>query len=350
MKKSVFTKINLIYFIAMLCIAVIFVLGYLGIFSNEFLTTFLIQIVVMFAIPLILYSLLVTRNVKSTFSDFGFKKISLNAIFISIILGFVLYFINSFVASATQSIISLLGFENITSSTTVEFSYDILLKEYLLTAILPGICEEVLHRGLMLNAGKKYANPRFCLFASSILFGFMHMNINQFFYATILGLIMGYVALASGSIYPTMIIHFMNNAISIYLLYGYYLDWPLASLYYRIQSVLLSNAFLFVVAISLFISLLVWLYLYLTRLLAIERSKAEIKKIVEYLKLTTLPIEEAQAKIDQANEILKKYKNLTIGTDLPKGRKLYFSEKIFFYSSVVLGILVTISSFIYGII
>ncbi len=350
MKKSTFFKINLIYFIAMLCIAVIFVLGYMGIFDNSYITTFLIQIVVMFAIPLLMYSLLVTKNVKQTFRDFGFKKISASALIISVILGFVLYFINTFVANATQTIISLLGFENIGTPTTVEFNYSMLLQEFLLTAVLPGFCEEILHRGLVLNAGKKYANPRFCLLASSILFGLMHMNINQFFYATILGCLMGYASLASGSIYPSMIIHFMNNALSIYFYYGYYLDWSFASLYYEIQSLLMSNVFLFVISLSLFIALMVWLYLYLTKRLAIEKAKSDVKKIIDSLKLSNLSIEEAQVRINVANDILKKCKLSPVAESIPKGRKLYFNEKIFFYSSIVLGSLITITSFIYGLI
>ena len=74
--KKIFT-INLIYYICMISIAIIFLLGYMDVFDGSYISTFLIQGVVMLAVPIILYSAFVTKNVKQTFSDFGFKKISL---------------------------------------------------------------------------------------------------------------------------------------------------------------------------------------------------------------------------------------------------------------------------------
>ena len=76
----------------MLSVALIFVLGYFDIITNSYLSTFLIQGIVMFAIPILLYSRFVTKNIKQTFSDFGFKKISLVVLLCSIGLGFVLFF------------------------------------------------------------------------------------------------------------------------------------------------------------------------------------------------------------------------------------------------------------------
>jgi len=94
MKNKNFFKISLIYFIAMICIATLFVLGSFGIITNEFWATFLIQIVVMFAIPTLLYTLIISKNTKKTFKDLGFSKFSFKMLLISIALGFILYFIN----------------------------------------------------------------------------------------------------------------------------------------------------------------------------------------------------------------------------------------------------------------
>ena len=48
--KKIFA-INLIYYICLLSVASIFVLGYLGIVTNSYLLVFLIQGVVMLAVP-----------------------------------------------------------------------------------------------------------------------------------------------------------------------------------------------------------------------------------------------------------------------------------------------------------
>lgn len=39
----------------------------------------------------------------------------------------------------------------------------------------------------------------------------MHMNFNQMAYAVVIGLIFGFVVEATGSIIPTMIMHFLIN-------------------------------------------------------------------------------------------------------------------------------------------
>ena len=241
MKNKNIFKINLIYFVAITFVAIVFVLGYLGILRNEFLTSFLIQIVVMFAIPLLMYSLLMKKKTKEALRDFGIRKIRLSIILISITLGFILYFINSYIADAFYGIITLFGYESISTTATTTVSYGTLLKELLLSCILPGFCEEFLHRGLMLHVNKKYSNPKFCLIISSILFGLTHLNIRQFFYASILGFLMGYVSLAANSIIPSIIIHFMNNFLSSYFFYGTHLNWPLAKFANFVTNILSNN-------------------------------------------------------------------------------------------------------------
>ena len=334
----------------MLCVAVIFVLGYLGLLQNDILSSFLIQIIVMFAIPMLMYTFLVSKNFKKTFTDAGFNKISGTMIGISILLGVVLYFINSFVADVFASLISLFGYESIGTTTTVTLDYAYLLKDFVLSAILPGICEEFLHRGIMLHAGKKAGNPRYVLIISSILFGLMHLNINQFFYAAILGLLMGYVALVSNSIFPSMIIHFMNNFLSSYFVYGYYLNWPFAVAVNNLKAFLMSDIFVFITTCTILVILLVIAYIYLTRWMIKERARRDVKKIIEYLELNSLPIAEAQEKINQANLLLRQSKMMNLKTNVHGGTKFSFTDNIFVISSFILGGLITICSFIWGVI
>ena len=345
MKNKNIFKINIIYFVAITLVAIVFLLGYLGILNNDILMSLLIQVVVMLAIPLLMYSLLTKKNFKVTFNDCGLKKISSKMISISIILGFVLYFINNFVADAFYGIISLFGYENLSSTTTSSFSYGLLLKELILSCILPGFCEEFLHRGLLLHAGKKHSNPKYCLIISSILFGLMHLNIRQFFYASILGFLMGYVSLAADSIVPSIIIHFMNNFLSNYFYYGTYLEWPLAKFVNFVTNVFSSNVFMFIVTSSIAIIVLFLCYNYLTKLMLKERAKRDIKAIVQALQMEKLSIVQAQIKFNEVNKLLK-FKSI----QEQKERKFSFNENIFLIASFVLGTLITISSFIWGVI
>ncbi|MDE7398416.1 MAG: CPBP family intramembrane metalloprotease [Oscillospiraceae bacterium] len=80
-------------------------------------------------------------------------------------------------------------------------------------AIFAPICEELWFRGLIMESLRPYGNG-FAIFVSAILFGVTHGNFAQFFYATTLGIILGYLAVSTNSIVTTTIIHAMFNSIS----------------------------------------------------------------------------------------------------------------------------------------
>jgi len=198
----------------------------------------------------------------------------------------------------------------------------------------------------MLHANKKYTNTRFCLIISSILFGLTHLNIRQFFYATILGYLIGYVSLASDSIIPCMIIHFMNNFLSSYFYYGSRLNLPLATFINSIRAILLSDIIAFVLVIVLSISICIHLYRYLTKMLIKEKAKNDVHTIVRLLRLNELTLPEAQIRINEINKILHEQKIASEENKKPST----FLDKSFLISSIIFGALITISSFIWGII
>lgn len=347
MKNKTYFKTSLIYFTAICLVAVVFIFGHLGLIENDILSSTLIQIVVMFAIPLLMYSLLTKKSIANSLSDAGFKKISKNMLLITIALGFVLYFLNQFVATISQSIISLFGYEKITSAPKVVLDYKFLLKELILACILPGICEEFLHRGIMLHASKKTTNPRYCLLISSILFGLVHLNINQFFYAAILGYLMGIVGLVSDSIFPCMIIHFMNNFLGSFIYYGSKLNWPLASVLNLLNNLLYSNPLTFLITTIIAVPSLFYLFKLLVNKLQKAKVKMQMQTIIKELKMNNLTMEQAQERINVVNSVLaQKHFQAIQSNNLSKPK---FSEKIFIISSMVLGVLITISSFIWGI-
>ena len=81
-------------------------------------------------------------------------------------------------------------------------------------ALLPAVVEEFIFRGLILN-GYKRRNPLMAIVLSSLLFGLMHMNLNQFSYAFVIGLIFAFLAYATGSLLPSILGHFIINGTSV---------------------------------------------------------------------------------------------------------------------------------------
>lgn len=93
-----------------------------------------------------------------------------------------------------------------------------LLIGLLLVAVLPAFVEETTFRGALYHSIRG-ARPVRAIFLSALMFGAMHMNFNQFVYATALGIIMGFLLEATGSIVATMLLHLCFNGNSVILLW-----------------------------------------------------------------------------------------------------------------------------------
>ncbi len=79
--------------------------------------------------------------------------------------------------------------------------------------VIAPVFEEFWYRGVVMERLKPYGNG-FAIFVSAILFGLTHANFQQLFYATTLGICLGYIAITTKSIVVTTIMHAMFNSIS----------------------------------------------------------------------------------------------------------------------------------------
>jgi sodium transport system permease protein len=82
----------------------------------------------------------------------------------------------------------------------------------LVFALLPAICEELLHRGVIAPSLAKRIGFWPGLLLSSLFFGASHFNLARLLPTTLLGFAAGYVRLRSGSLWPAMLLHFLYNA------------------------------------------------------------------------------------------------------------------------------------------
>ncbi len=89
----------------------------------------------------------------------------------------------------------------------------------LVIALAPAICEEALFRGYFLSAAKKKFKPRTAILLVAAMFGIYHLSLTKFFTTGLLGVALCYATYKSGSIFLSCIMHFMNNAFSVLLLY-----------------------------------------------------------------------------------------------------------------------------------
>lgn len=80
--------------------------------------------------------------------------------------------------------------------------------------ILAPVCEEVVFRGAIFSGLKKEGNVFKAILASGLLFGLLHMNINQASYAFVIGILLGFLVEATGSIYSSILFHILVNSTS----------------------------------------------------------------------------------------------------------------------------------------
>jgi sodium transport system permease protein len=137
-----------------------------------------------------------------------------------------------------------------------------LLTSVLVFALIPAICEEFAFRGYILSGLEQQHRTRSAILLSALMFGFLHVLLSlfqQLFNATLLGIVLGLLAVRSRSIVPGIVFHFLNNAFAVVLGSVVHAPWamrivpwiyrnPAEGLYHGhwiVASVLLSGFLLF---------------------------------------------------------------------------------------------------------
>lgn len=163
----------------------------------------------LFAVPVILY--LVIKRIRPN-TWIPFRRIDAAVILMSLLTGFLLLplvtFINAF---------SMLFATNYVSESSAQIIDNPLWVNLLIIAVIPAVTEELIYRGIFYHAYREKGVILGAV-ASAVVFGIMHRNLNQFFYAAVLGVIFCILVEITGSIYASMAAHFAINSWNVMLL------------------------------------------------------------------------------------------------------------------------------------
>ncbi len=332
---------------------------------GDILYTVIIQIVLLFILPFVLYMILLKVKPKQIFERCNFYKTNWRIILISFALGILCFLLNVAVSSLFNGILTFTGYRF--GSGEVDESYYTTANffiQLLLVAAAPGFCEEFLHRGIVLQ-GIKHIGFKRAIVISALLFSLLHFNIQQCAYAFVIGLVLGFVSVVAKNIWPAIIIHFTNNAISTYLDFASVKKWFGGDILARIQVALMSNqavwvfigtAFIMIIVVVLTI-LLVWA---LYKQAIIKRVDKAIDKVYK----SELPLEGKSIKINEKEAIRDLLESNTllnldyqkmdnpIDIVLPKEKSQFkpmITDQIFMWGAVVLGGLITLFTYIWGL-
>jgi len=182
--------------------------------GNKFVTEniyfmLLINEFILILVPVLIYAYIKKLNFRETFrlNKPGWIP-SITIILISVPVYFVAAMINNIVVYLLQFIGKIPN-----QSIPIPKTIPELLIGLLVIAVVPGICEETLHRGLLLRAYEKRGTYK-ALVIISIYFGLFHFDITNLLGPIFSGLIIGYYVIRTNSIFAGMLAHFLNNAIA----------------------------------------------------------------------------------------------------------------------------------------
>jgi len=164
----------------------------------------------LYYIPLLLVALLLCRKEGTSLkSAFGFHGVKPLALLLTVVICIAMHSVSHLVSSLTNRI-----FPSLLEVAKTQLLGGSFFADLIGVAFIPAFFEEFLIRGGMLNSYLGTGRIRAAVLLSAFLFGLMHMNATQLFYAFIMGIVMALLFVLTGSIWPGALFHFLNNAMA----------------------------------------------------------------------------------------------------------------------------------------
>ena len=207
----------IIFFAAELIISFVigFVLVALGL-QNEgtsgdlfLLENGLISMIIFFVVGLI-YCLI--RRLRFSVI-FPFEKIRGSFLAQLCVIGLSFSLMSNYVVSLVNNVFGMFGIENTGGNIDVGDQPNILLY-FLIVAVMPAFVEEFAFRGVIMGVIRPFSDG-LAILISAGAFALMHGNFVQMPFTFCCGLVFGFLVVKTNSLLPSIIIHFLNNGLSV---------------------------------------------------------------------------------------------------------------------------------------
>ena len=205
-----------------------------------FLTAYSIVSILCYIGIYFIYNKIQKINYKAINLNFNLKW---HTYLIMIVVGLISLFGIQYFISMIDELLITLGY-NMVESSIIPTSWGTFFLSIFILVLLPAIGEELIFRGIILNGLRTRFNDLASIFISATLFALMHQNLQQLVYPFLLGSIMAWAVLRSGSLISSVIIHFTNNFLVVLLTFiqnmtGWSVELPKEWWFYLIAIVLL---------------------------------------------------------------------------------------------------------------
>lgn len=143
-----------------------------------------------------------------------FQKAGAANIAMYVFFGCMVCMLANYPADLVSSIQQYFGFSGTLPEMPLNDDARVLVLYGINVVVIPPLVEEVMFRGVVLQSLRRYGDG-FAVLVSAILFGLYHGNFIQMVFAFICGLAMGFAVIRTNSLLPSILIHFINNSVSL---------------------------------------------------------------------------------------------------------------------------------------
>ena len=232
------------------------------IYINYLLAPLMIAICVLF----------ITKRNKIGFNQIFRVKCKPKYYVIAVLLIFGLLFSLSNLNGISVEFFKLFGYKPRESSSYFpNLSGGMVVPAFIVIAIMPAIFEELMFRGLLLNCCENGMGSIRAILVTGFCFSLFHGSPEQTVYQFIAGCAFAFIAIRSGSILPSIIMHFINNALIVI--------FSACNLFDEAGNLAMSNTVFIILTVFSalsFIGAIVWLVLDKTQLKKCEKGGVKV--------------------------------------------------------------------------
>lgn len=308
-----------------------------------------LQLGVLVGVPLLFYKFSLKMNAKEVLAFSSFRKTPWYNLVLAVPIGLCAQGVTLGASGLWQSLLITLGYTHSSSPLPETFSAGAFVTAIVITGVLPAFCEEFFNRGGLLTTVRGSFPFRIAVVLMGVEFGLFHQSITQVFYTALFGAYMAFLCLKLKSVYPCMIIHFVNNTFSVI---GDYCDtygFFGGGIYRAINETAATKPLLILIALWLVTCAFVGLTVLLCHLNSAKRLEKKKEVIAESgfdhtNNRVVLVGEEDKEKVRELDLDREVYGH-KLKEDLYKPT---LADNAFFIGTAVLSILSTLFSFVFG--
>ena len=211
--RKFFSKIGLNYtffgvFAIIMQIIIINIIGFANpIILNDINLTSIIASVCNYILPLPIFLYLMNKLEKQEIHS---NKLTIKKFIVYIAISLTLMWIGNLIGLTITEILGNLIQSEIANPIVETIDSSSVYTNLLLMVIMAPIFEEIIFRKLLIDRTIKYGKG-VSILLSALIFGLFHGNLNQFFYAFIIGGFFAYVYIKTGKIIYTILLHLTVN-------------------------------------------------------------------------------------------------------------------------------------------